>query len=69
MWTEVDAMKCVHVVIDNVKSRTSVEEKKQSDTLIVHFQEDLVSDFEKCCFCAVFGTISWLQNREEIIAE
>ena len=69
MWTEVDAMKCVHVVIDNVKSRTSVEEKKQGDTLIVPFKEDVVSDFEKCCFYAVFRTIGWLQNREEIIAE
>ena len=46
-----------------------VEEKKQSDTLIVHVKEDVVSDFEKCCLYAVFGMISWLQNREEIIAE
>ena len=49
------------VVIDSVQ--------KQSDTLIVYVKEDVVSDFEKCCFYAVFGTISWLQNREEIIAE
>ena len=56
-------------MIDSVKSRTQVEEKKQGDTLIVQVKEDVVSDFEKYCFYAVFVTISWLQNREEIIAE
>ena len=57
------------MVIDSVKSRTYVEEKKQGDTLIVQVKEDVFSDFEKYCFYAVFVTISWLQNREEIIAE
>ena len=56
-------------MIDRIKHCTKIQKDQQSHVLQVHFQNNIVHDFEKGHLFAVVFTIRQLQLRVDVIGD